>query len=922
MMMLCVCSAFSSAAQQVYTYHIRDTGIAVVNFTDSLSILPDPSRQWSIADILRSTDLDFQRPQKHQEADAPTVAWCAIRLQHTGSTTQHSFFTFCTEMDTIIMYAIDSGRVLSQALTGTALHPSVKTLPSRDNIIPVTLEPGEDKLLYFKIVFDRKVNSIHQTHIYLRPANPFVHQFIRNYTWQAFYAGAMLLFGAISLFMFFLFRERVFVYFASLMVFLVLYFTLSFGFLEGLVFGHLAHTRNTIIQIGISGIVLSLFGFFNTYLRLSERMPRYTQWLRWLSWFTAVVPYAMSVFGMDFIQISIIHNIILAVWILILFYPVIRLVWQKDFYAGILFRSIIILFLSSLVYITHLLNWFPAMNWARFAFQIGTLLFSGVLFYSLFERIQSIQSDRQRYMELDQLKSRFFTNLSHEFRTPLTLIMGPLQLLLEKTKDAEDKALLSMASQHAQRQLELVNQLLELSKLEAGKIALQAQIEKAAPHLKGIIHAYESLAAQKGITLESVIPDAELTFCYDRDKMEKIISNLMTNAFKFTPAGGNVTVSVLKKGADVNITVADTGTGIAAEDLPKIFDRFFQAEIGRNPELEGSGIGLALVREFVLLHQGSVKVESEQGKGTTFIVTLPAHLPESNLTGTDGLEKSNVVLQKNILKTTSNQDNNIFPSNASDETETQASRILIIEDHPDVRAFITQCLMNSYEVLEARDGNEGIASALENIPDVIICDVMMPGQNGYEVCARLKSDMRTCHIPIILLTAKATREEKLEGLHSGADDYLLKPFDAAELEARVNNLIRSRQQLRERFATSIALKPSEMSLDSLDQVFLQQAMEAVESRMEDANFNIDALTLELGMSRPNLNRKLRALLNQSTNQFIQSVRLQRAADLLRQRTGTVAEIAYQTGFSSPAYFIKCFKDHFGETPGQFSSKEV
>ncbi|HSF87901.1 MAG TPA: ATP-binding protein [Saprospiraceae bacterium] len=923
LMLLFTCSVGGSAAQPVYSFQMQDTGAAYSSFTDSLYILPDPARQLTITDILRSTDLAFRRPQQ-QDHDAAAVLWCGIRLQHTGSSTQHAYFTFCSEMDTIIMYAIDSGRVTSQAMTGTAIHPHTKTLPSRDNIIPVSLEPGEEKLLYFKIAFDRKVDAAHQSHIYLRPAGPFVHHFIRNYTWQAFYAGAMLLFGIISLFMFFMFREWVFIYFASLMVFLVLYFTLSFGFLEGLVFGHLGHARNAVIQIGISGIVLSLFGFFNTYLRLAEHMPRYIHLLRWSSWFTALVAHVMIWLGMDIIQVSIIHNVILAVWILILFYPVIRLAWKKDFYAGILLRSIIILFVSSLIYIAHLQNWFPAMTWARFAFQIGTLLFSGVLFYSLFERIQSIQSDRQRYMELDQLKSRFFTNLSHEFRTPLTLMMGPLQLLLEKTKDAEDKALLSMAAQHAQRQLELVNQLLDLSKLEAGKITLQARIEKATPDFKGMIHAYESLAGQKGITLEADIPDPDLRFCYDRDKMQKIISNLLTNAFKFTPAGGKVTVKVLKKVNDVIITVSDSGIGIAEADLPKIFDRFFQADIARNPELEGSGIGLALVREFVLLHQGLIKVESEKGKGTTFILTLPANLPESvrNTSDDEVLEKSAVGQQNNLFSTSALQEAMVLPQNGAEETEPQASRILVIEDHPDVRAFITKCLVKSFDVMEARDGDEGIAMALENLPDIIICDVMMPGQNGYEVCARLKSDIRTCHIPIILLTAKATREEKLEGLHSGADDYLLKPFDAAELEARVNNLIRSRQQLRERFATSITLKPSEMSLNSLDQTFIQQAMQAVEARMEDANFNIDALAQELGMSRPNLNRKLRALLNQSTNQFIQSVRLQRAVDLLRQRAGTVAEIAYQTGFSSPAYFIKCFKDHFGETPGQFSGKEV
>jgi DNA-binding response OmpR family regulator len=244
--------------------------------------------------------------------------------------------------------------------------------------------------------------------------------------------------------------------------------------------------------------------------------------------------------------------------------------------------------------------------------------------------------------------------------------------------------------------------------------------------------------------------------------------------------------------------------------------------------------------------------------------------------------------------------------------------VLLIEDNDEVRAFIRQRLDKAFKIIEANDGQSGIEKAREHMPDLIVSDVMMPRKNGYEVCAALRNDVRTSHIPVILLTAKAEQEEKLQGLRTGADDYLAKPFDAEELRVRIHNLIQLRQQLRQRFAAAVELKPEEVAVNSIDQDFLENALGIVESRMDDEQFSVEVLAREIGMSRPQLNRKLRALVNQSTNQFIQSIRLQRAADLLRKQSGTVAEIAFQTGFSSTAYFIKCFKDKYGETPGSFS----
>lgn len=533
-------------------------------------------------------------------------------------------------------------------------------------------------------------------------------------------------------------------------------------------------------------------------------------------------------------------------------------------------------------------------------------------------RTRQIQLEKQRYAELDEMKSRFFANISHEFRTPLTLILGPINQVLEQIKDPKSRSLLQVADKNAQRLLQLINQILDLAKLEAKKMSLQASSRDFLPHLKGIVYAYESLAKQQGIELSLDCPAGVLPLYYDAEKMESILYNLLSNALKFTPEGGFIAIQVLQKTGIVELRIQDSGVGIPSDRLPKIFDRFFQAESGRADRSEGTGIGLAMVQELVHLHQGSIHVESTEGIGTVFTLVFlagKAHLNESEIAPTSTAPKIKPALDILALGGANTSNNNPVAADKS------APKILLIEDNLHVRAYIRQCLEDKYQILEAEDGADGIKKAIKYGPDLIISDVMMPKKNGYEVCDTLKTDIRTSHIPVILLTARAAREEKIMGLKTGADAYLIKPFESQELNVRVQNLIHLRQQLRERFASAISLKPSEVVSTSLDKAFLEKAVKIVETNIQNEQFNIDILAQNLNMSKPNLNRKLQALLHQSSNQFIQSIRLQRAANLLRDQSGTIAEIAYQTGFSSTAYFVKCFKAHFGVTPGQFFKKD-
>ena len=677
--------------------------------------------------------------------------------------------------------------------------------------------------------------------------------------------------------------------------------------------------------------------------------------------------------------------------------------------------------------------------WRTIWAYLGYALIAGFVFYSArrydMNRVRTKHQlelehvEGEKLREVDQMKSRFFANISHEFRTPLTLILGPInkwrellanmgtiqrhpeRTLSERSEPkGESKDVLSrehastlsqlesvgtalsmtrivgelptdlgMMERNAQRLLRLINQLLDLSKLEGGAMKLHASRGNIVPFVKGLASSFESSAGMRSI---SVTIDAEpetIEAYFDKDKLEKILTNLLSNAFKFTAEGGRVSVSITRhpertlserseskgESKDVQseahdtlrlrparkaggtalrvtnegyaeITITDTGIGIPADERPRVFDRFYQVDSSQTREHEGSGIGLALTKELVELHHGSISVSSEVGKGTEFTVQLPLgreHLKDQEIVEGEEqqptpeslripLERDEAISHPDQIVPPSRipHENGILDSGTSSLESAPRNDafplVLVVEDNADVRAYMKEYLISCYDVQEAHDGAEGIEKAKETIPDLIISDVMMPKKDGYELCKALKLDEKTSHIPIILLTAKAGTENKIEGLETGADDYLTKPFDAKELLVRVKNLIDLRRKLRERFSVGQVLKPGDIAVTSIDDAFLQKAMSVVEQRMGDEEFGVEQMRNELGMSRTQLHRKLTALTNQSAGDFIRYMRLQRAKDLLMQNAGTVSEIAYQVGFNSVAYFTKCFREQFGVVPSE------
>ena len=544
-------------------------------------------------------------------------------------------------------------------------------------------------------------------------------------------------------------------------------------------------------------------------------------------------------------------------------------------------------------------------------------LISLVFLFLLYHRQRYISRKNKQLLhkeqEIDRMKSRFFANISHEFRTPLTLILGPLEGMISKTNQVDDKKQLKVMRRNAGRLLDLVNQLLDLSKIESGKLKLSVFKSDIVGVIKGVSMSFHSLAEQKNISMLLDVPYSSMEMNYDKEKIETVLTNLLSNAFKFTPDGGNISIEakIEKKAQNqgreyLKVVVADSGQGIYEDEVHMIFNRFYQSDSNELLQQEGSGIGLALAKEFVELHEGHISANSKLGEGTEIVFEIPTNLEATT---------SSTAVEKNI------QDMPGDEMDSSDKLEeldaaSEKELVLIIEDHEDVRNYIHEILKEKYQIFTAKDGNEGIEQALKILPDLIISDVMMPGRNGYEVCHTLKNDEKSSHIPLILLTAKSDTEDRIDGLQSMADDYITKPFNPRELLARVENLITSRKKLREKYAKIGVLNPSDIATNSLDEQFLSRLKNVVETQLGNEQFGVVQLSEELGMSRSQIHRKLKALLDQGPNQFIRGFRLQRAHDLLKQKAATASEIGYQVGFSSPSYFTKCFHEQFGYTPSE------
>ena len=521
---------------------------------------------------------------------------------------------------------------------------------------------------------------------------------------------------------------------------------------------------------------------------------------------------------------------------------------------------------------------------------------------------------------LEQIKSRFFVNLSHEFRTPLTLILGPLRDALSGAYGSIESKLqhqLQVMQRNGDRLLKLINELLDLEKIESGGLHLQAHQSDLVAFSRALALSFASHAEREKKILQFESPIPELHVYFDPAKMEKVLYNLLSNALKFTATGDSITVSVDATSDVVHIQVADTGKGIPESALASIFERFYQVEQSPTPTHDGTGIGLALAKQLAELHGGTIDVESSEGQGSIFTVILPLrrdHLRDEDL-ATEDHEAAPIT--KNSAPEATVLDGETGSRAHGYETAT----ILIVEDNPDVRAYLKSHLAD-YHVAEAENGEKGLQKALEILPDLIISDVMMPVMDGMALCIALRKNKKTQDVPIVLLTAKATEPHKINGLLAGADDYLYKPFSSRELLVRVENLIDLRHRLQSRYRSEVLLKPAEVVVTSSDAAFIERIHAIVEEQMGDSWFGVERLADEVGLSRRQLQRKMKALLHTTASTFIRDMRLERASSLLQKQAGNVSEVSYAVGYNDPQHFSELFKKKYGYPPSNPKSLQV
>jgi DNA-binding response OmpR family regulator/nitrogen-specific signal transduction histidine kinase len=526
---------------------------------------------------------------------------------------------------------------------------------------------------------------------------------------------------------------------------------------------------------------------------------------------------------------------------------------------------------------------------------------------------------REKTEEVERMKVRFFTHISHELKTPLTLIISPLEDLLKgNLAQSETHEVYEVMQRNATRLNNLINQILILRKTEEGLMKLSVGAHDLVEFLKDICIAFRELAHSHHVDFRFMATEATLTVWFDREQLEKVFYNLLSNAFKFTGSGGHITVKLDTGDQQARIVVEDDGKGIAADELHRVFDLFYTGKADAVlKKSTGTGIGLAISKSIVDLHGGTIQVESAgEGQGSRFTVLLPL--------GNDHFDPANLapVLPAAAQQLTPVAQTPAEPANGKEHAvqEKENPLILVVDDHEDIRTYIRVRLQNHYLVEEAAGGREAWEKTHQQVPDLVISDILMPDWDGLQLCRQIKNDPLTSHIPVILLTAKGNTSTQIDGLEAGADAYIAKPFDPELLLARVRNLLQAQERLQKHFRQGAPVTLKELDISHLDQQFLEKCIEFVERHLADPEYSVEQLGKTLFMSRMQLYRKIKALTGESPNHFIRTIRLSRAAQLL-EKGYSVAEVTYQVGFQDLKYFRESFRKQFGVNPSEFGVKK-
>ena len=504
-------------------------------------------------------------------------------------------------------------------------------------------------------------------------------------------------------------------------------------------------------------------------------------------------------------------------------------------------------------------------------------------------------------------KIRFFINIAHDIRTPLTLIKAPLNEIENEPLTDNGHSALTLAQRNTEKLLNMVSQLLDFQKIEREAMTLQVEETEMSAFIGSAVGNFEPLAREKGISLHTQIsPEGEHPIFIDRRKVSLILDNLISNSIKYTCQHGNVWVKCSLTDGKLVLEVVDDGIGISTQAQKKLFNRFYRAENAANSKETGSGIGLLLTKKMTLLHKGSIDFSSTEGVGTTFRIQLPVSQSDYNKTE---------LIQKDFHPKKEVQQE-------KQPDEAGKIKILLVEDNEELREYLARYLKQDYSIVESADGQAALEVVRKENPDFIISDVMMPLLSGTELCKQLKSNIETCHIPLILLTSLAEREDIIKGLNAGADDYITKPFDPAVLKSKIASIINNRSLYRKKYIDKSAFNDESLLVNELDKQFMEQVVEYIEEKMMNEDFSIDTLAMEMAMSRSVFFKKIKSLTGQNPQEFIRDIKMKRAATLLREHKYSIGEIAYLTGYPNAKYFSTAFKKYYGCTPSSFVEDEI
>lgn len=890
-----------------------------------LQLLEDKKGEFSINEVLQKGG-SFQPASAYKNLDPKSTWW--VRLQILPSFSSDSFYIGLPPEeisgldqgnDKVDVWMMHDSNMTAHYETGTmtALSKRPVVTPVNRNVFPVQLKVNEPLTVYLRI---------QRTHYFATPQFNFVlqHAVLINPVLSTldktawFYTGLMCILFFFGLVFFIITREKPFIWFTCIAALLCLHVQLlntESNFTKWL------FPERPTLQFPLFILLTNLFGilifqFVRSFVQVKKILPLWDKIIK------GVMLYVLAILLVKILLYELNPAIEVPGPLSVLIFLSgtiigIRLMITKNVYAGWAGFALLWLFIFQEIGILWNIGLIP--GWIPNPWIIAQAGMMIIIFFALafrFKQSAKEKAEAAKVLEMDAIKSQFFANISHEFRTPLTLMLGPLKQLEENTLDEhQQKKYLNLMRRNGNRLLQLIHQLLDLSKLESGKMELKVFKTDITGLLKTIASSFDGLAEQNQINYHVHLPEENIIGFTDADKLEKIVVNLLSNAFRFTAANGTVSFLMEQDGKRLRFTVQDDGTGIPKEQLDKIFDRFQQVD-GTSG---GTGIGLALVKDMLQLHKGQISVQSEMGKGSSFRASIPIapefYTAQEIINSSSLASSAKLPDEHEIISSTDDEENHA--------ADTSLPLVLIAEDNIELQQFISDTLQNSFYVKVASNGKIALQKAIEEVPDCIISDIMMPEMDGIELCGHLKKESATSHIPIILLTAKADRQTRIEGLQSGADDYLVKPFDADELIVRITNLIGQRKQLRERYSKQvISVHPDEITTPSSEQEFIKNVRGIIEDNIDNELFAVTELANAVHLSRSQLHRKLKSLTGQAPNELVRNYRLERALQLLQQHSGSVADIAYQTGFSSPAYFSKCFSDRYGHSPVEAIKREI